>query len=300
MKKLMVLAMLFIITSNIFAQIDTTLKEFFPLQVGNLWQYWNNADNQLHTMTIAGDTTLDGYLYFVVEGSGGLRTNSIYMRIDSLMRVELYGGNVAGGPCIIYKLAEEDSSVWEACYDFSGLLTLQPLIRYNGIIIQNVFGQPREVMHFDFGGPLADMPKDTVFGFGARVARGIGIIEEHYFDFGGAVVLQGAIIDGIQYGTIVSIDDAPKNIPGKIALYQNYPNPFNPVTTIRYDIPVNTHASLKVFNLLGQEVAVLTDRRHLPGSYEVIFDASHLSSGFYVYVLQTAEVKRSGRMLLIK
>ena len=289
---------LFLISINIFAQIDTTRKEFFPLHIGDLWQY-RDSDNNIAIQQVVGDTLLDGERYFLLIHS--LRTSGGgIMRIDSLMRVELYGGTVGGDPCIIYKLAEEDSSVWEACYDFSGLLTLQPLIRYNGIIIQNVFGQPREVMHFDFGGPLADMPKDTIFVFGARVARGIGIIEEHYFDFGGAVVLQGAIIDGVQYGTIVSIDDAPENIPGKIALYQNYPNPFNPVTTIRYDIPVNTHASLKVFNLLGQEVAVLTDRRHLPGSYEITFDATQLSSGFYVYVLQTAEVKRSGRMLLIK
>ncbi len=296
MKKMMVLTILLVITIDIFAQIDTTRKEFFPLHIGDLWQY-KDEDNNIAIQQVVGDTILDGEKFFLLIHS--LRTSGGgIMRIDSLIRIELYGG-AAGNPCIIYKLAQEDSSIWEACYQFWGLPTSQQLVRYNGITTQSVFGQLREVMHFDFGGVPSDMPNDTIFGFGARVAQGIGIIEEYHYD-SAFDILQGAIIDGVQYGTIVSIDDAPENIPRKISLYQNYPNPFNPVTTIRYDIPVNTHASLKVFNLLGQEAAVLTDRRHLPGSYEITFDASHLSSGFYIYVLQTAEVKRSRRMLLIK
>jgi len=155
-------------------------------------------------------------------------------------------------------------------------------------------------MHFDFGGPLADMPKDTIFVFGARVARGIGIIEEQYHDFGGALVLQGAIIDGVQYGTIVSIDDAPENIPEKIALYQNYPNPFNPETTIRYDLHRQNKVELAIYDVLGRKIAVLVNKIQPPGSYNVQFDGQGLASGVYIYRLQTPFEGFAKKMILMQ
>jgi len=91
---------LFLISINIFAQIDTTRKEFFPLHIGDLWQY-RDSDNNIAIQQVVGDTLLDGERYFLLIHS--LRTSGGgIMRIDSLMRVELYGGTVAGDPCIIY------------------------------------------------------------------------------------------------------------------------------------------------------------------------------------------------------
>lgn len=77
-----------------------------------------------------------------------------------------------------------------------------------------------------------------------------------------------------------------EELPERYHLSQNYPNPFNPSTTIRFLIPTSAYVSLKVFNLLGQEVATLMNEVMKPGSYEVTFDGTNLPSGVYFYPLQ--------------
>ncbi len=72
------------------------------------------------------------------------------------------------------------------------------------------------------------------------------------------------------------------------SLAQNYPNPFNPTTTIEFTIPAMTQTSLKVYNMLGQEIATLVNQTLIPGQYQVEFDGAQLSSGMYVYVLSTS------------
>ncbi len=119
---------------------------------------------------------------------------------------------------------------------------------------------------------------------------------------------------GVTYGTLyfddfrlakktdepVGITQKGTQIPTEFALDQNYPNPFNPTTTIGFQVPKSGHVTLTVYNLLGQKIATLTDK-HLPaGSYKVTFDASHLTSGVYVYVLRAGNVVLSKKMTLIK
>lgn len=83
-------------------------------------------------------------------------------------------------------------------------------------------------------------------------------------------------------------------------LEQNYPNPFNPVTEITYLIPVESHVRLKVYNVLGNEVATLVDEEKPAGEYSVKFNASNLSSGVYIYRLQTDYSIITKKMTLIK
>ncbi len=94
------------------------------------------------------------------------------------------------------------------------------------------------------------------------------------------------------YGDIITVSydlGAPlaigsqASIPREYELYQNYPNPFNPSTTIRYQVPSASNVTLKVFDLLGRELALLVNERKNPGTYEVQFDGSKLSSGVYFY-----------------
>ncbi len=90
-------------------------------------------------------------------------------------------------------------------------------------------------------------------------------------------------------------------------LYQNYPNPFNPVTTIKYTI-ANTKklnatsqpVQLKVYNVLGKEVAILVNSKQSPGNYEVSFDASNLTSGIYIYQLTSGGNTQIRKMVLLK
>ncbi len=96
-------------------------------------------------------------------------------------------------------------------------------------------------------------------------------------------------------------------LPDKFELMQNYPNPFNPTTEIRYQIPEVrsqrsevSHVSLKVYDLLGREVATLVNEELKPGRYERIFDGSGLASGVYLYRLEADGFARTRKLLLLR
>jgi len=80
----------------------------------------------------------------------------------------------------------------------------------------------------------------------------------------------------------------------------NYPNPFNPTTVINYSIPEVSYVELKVYDILGNEVANLVSDENTPGNYNVVFDASLFSSGVYIYTLKTNNYFQTKKMMLIK
>ena len=84
------------------------------------------------------------------------------------------------------------------------------------------------------------------------------------------------------------------------SLNQNYPNPFNPSTTIKFSVAANSLVSLIVYDILGNEKAVLVNELKEPGIYTVNFDASNFSSGIYFYTLMANEYTSSRKMLLLK
>jgi hypothetical protein len=89
-------------------------------------------------------------------------------------------------------------------------------------------------------------------------------------------------------------------IPETITLVQNYPNPFNPTTTISYSVPAGMDVTLKVVNIVGQEVATLANGYYERGVYRVTFEASHLPSGVYFSILKADESTKVMRMLFMK
>jgi len=94
------------------------------------------------------------------------------------------------------------------------------------------------------------------------------------------------------------------NIPSQFKLEQNYPNPFNPVTTIKFSIPEFSIVTLKIFNVLGNEIATLVDGEKEAGDYEIRFDAlngvNKLSSGIYFLSLKAGKFVDTKKMVLLK
>jgi len=90
------------------------------------------------------------------------------------------------------------------------------------------------------------------------------------------------------------------NGPLTFDLAQNYPNPFNPSTSIKYSVPESGNIRLSVLNIVGEEVAVLAEGFRQAGSFEVTFDASNLSTGVYLYKLQSANSVQTKKMMLLK
>ena len=102
----------------------------------------------------------------------------------------------------------------------------------------------------------------------------------------------------LERGQITSNEDM--TTPSQFNLDQNYPNPFNPNTNIEFSLAQSGQATLKVYNLLGQEVATLLNTNLSAGAHTVNFDASELSSGVYIYQLQANNQTLTKRMTLIK
>ena len=98
------------------------------------------------------------------------------------------------------------------------------------------------------------------------------------------------------------ITDVEENeiIPQDFVLYQNYPNPFNPSTIIGYQLPVTSNVTLKVYDILGREIATLVNEQKPAGKYELKFDGSELASGVYFFTLKTGNYAETKKMILMK
>ncbi len=117
------------------------------------------------------------------------------------------------------------------------------------------------------------------------------------YQWNGFTFLQGALYysfshyklvprTNADFGTVIGVQNNQNESPSVFWLGQNYPNPFNPVTTIKYNIPVNAEVTLRIYNLLGQEVKTIVNGIQNRGKYSVQFDGTNLASGLYFYILE--------------
>ena len=137
-----------------------------------------------------------------------------------------------------------------------------------------------------------------------HVANGVGI----RLDEGGNVYVAGtglapegplyAVIKYVQRPT--SVEGGTSAVPTTFALEQNYPNPFNPSTTIRYGLPHKSAVQLTIFNILGQQVALLQNGEQEAGYHEAKFEASGFASGMYFYRLQAGSFVETKKLLLLR
>ncbi|MCX6165123.1 MAG: T9SS type A sorting domain-containing protein, partial [Ignavibacteriae bacterium] len=142
----------------------------------------------------------------------------------------------------------------------------------------------------------------------SNLITGCSLIDQNNFFMSGGDLFNTAVILKSTNGGNIFVNQIGHDIPTSYSLYQNYPNPFNPKTIIRYNISVlsSPHVLggdlvvLKVYNILGKEVATLVDEKQAPGVYEVTWDGSQYPSGVYFYKLTAGEFSDIKRMILIK
>ena len=113
-------------------------------------------------------------------------------------------------------------------------------------------------------------------------------------------VPQFGLVNFVVDGTLGVVEQQTSTVPQEYSLAQNYPNPFNTSTTINYSLPVSGNVTLKVYNVVGQEVATLAEGYRSAGSYTATFTANNLSSGVYFYRLQSASSSVVKKMMLLK
>ena len=221
-------------------------------------------------------------------GNSSDNTNNTFTLIDT---IDLTGTN---NPRIEFtaKWAEEatvDYSRVQVSSNFGSTWTSM-----TGRYTRVVSGQPSytDIKHW----------RNEQINLNAYIGKKIKLRFTHLTD--GGVPGDGFYFDNIR---VVNYKDVPSLItqtstviPLEYRLEQNFPNPFNPKTVISYELRVTSNAKLKVFDVLGNEVAELVNEKQNAGSYSVDFDGSNFSSGIYFYRLDAGEFSETKRMMLIR
>jgi hypothetical protein len=268
-------------------------KDLYPLRVGNSWFYrsvtgFGGVDTAISSsVTVVGDSLFEnGHRYFVLSepdiyGSRFVRKDSAsvhYINPNSGLDQEVFRLDGHVGDTVLI--------------DFSPLMW----VTLTSVDTVMVLGYSCTVYTYRFDGlATAEM----------RLCDQLGpILEWRYSDpappwpdYGREIA--GCRIYDLEYGITLGVEDAA-TMPEAFRLEQNYPNPFNPVTTISYTLPVREHVSLRVFDVLGREVATLIDGVDGPGERSVRFDAGRLPSGVYFYRLRAGERYETRKLLLMK
>jgi hypothetical protein len=147
---------------------------------------------------------------------------------------------------------------------------------------------------------IADL---STLSSGSAVVFASGFLTPSANQNGEAFGLYFALADGTvgQFlAGVTGVEETSSITPNDYNLLQNYPNPFNPSTTINFTIPSNELVTLKIFNILGCEVATLVNQNLAPGSYKFNFDAQNLASGVYLYELKAGNFTEIKKMNLLK
>lgn len=285
MRYLIIFLIVFLFVSNSLSQF------YYPLQIGNYWEYSSDYRKQ-----IPNDTILpNGKLYSIVRIHG---TDNFKLQRNEDQKV-LQFDKILNEEIVIFDFTKSDGElVSKIGYGSNFLDTL--IIVCKGTQRSNIFGSERLQYKF-WHYPLWGFDIDVVY----TITDSIGIT---YIDNAwGTLNLLGAIIDGKRYGNqIVSVYN--KDLPTNYQLLQNYPNPFNPTTNFQFSIVNSELTILKVYDVLGRVVSTLVNEVKQPGEYSVTWDASNIPSGVYFYrlvvssiePLQTKSYTETKKMILMK
>ncbi len=307
-----VILLLAIVANFAFAQTDTLTEalKYYPLQTGSYWEYMDyyisynpyEEDSSFYSLEVSGDTVLsNGKSYKVLLRKSipfNGYTGKWYTRVDTLTA------------CV---------------YNY----TTEPVFPENEFLFDSLLADSGDIFAGSFSGhsfgggnffqtECLDVYTDTLFGLATNfkdfqdesdipavtytMGKGLGLIASYAWELAyWSTSLKYAKINGVEYGTqITAVSDKINEQPENFLLYQNYPNPFNPVTNIEFLLPHPGFVTLKVYDVLGNEIRTLVHEEKNSGRYKVTFDGANLSSGIFFCVMRSGNFVQSRKMMLIK
>ena len=265
----------------------------FPLNAGNVWYYGVTNTEDPDPLS-----SFVGYDSVKVDEDTVMTNLLAYVRLSSKM----FGSEFLRKDGFrVFRYSPTDSAEYLR-FDFSAhkgdTIAVYPMESYsNAMVLENMevaplFGISRRTETY-----RGVLPGSRVFQ--ADVTDSVGITGETD-GLSYEKELVGARINGVTYGIVLGVRTQKQLSPLKFSLSQNYPNPFNPATNVRFAVGTFGLVTLKIFDILGREIATVIDQRLNPGEYSATWDASRFPSGVYFYQLKAGSYAQSKKMILLK
>jgi hypothetical protein len=249
-------------------QLDQNTKKVATNNNTDLHLSWNGS--QLYVATQSAQSQSKDVFIFVTDSLGVL-TNAPWAKSGKVIGWGAYIGN-------------ESTNNWAGWFDHNGGVQSSAGNYVEGTLnIQTEFGYVPAKIYVAVG--QYQTQDGGVLQNQVPVGNGNGDIEANEF---------------YMYDYSVVEVENETTLPTEFSMDQNYPNPFNPTTIIQYSIVFNQHVSLKIFDVLGKEVATLVNEEQNAGRYSINFDGSKLTSGVYYYQLRSGNFIETKKMILLK
>ena len=279
-------------------------RDYNPLQVGNLWQYYNNEYHIYLTSEIIKDSLINGKTYY--------KKINYQITPTSTNLVSWERNDTTSG--ISFMLDFEDVNLNGDSLDELPIDSLENPFWSRYISYKYSFKQPNPFSFFP--GPKTVLIKDTNWvkiENDTVISRKFEILEAFWSEmliekFGiFSFMLEspisycnGAIINGRQYGTIVNINNFDTVLPVEFILYNNFPNPFNLSTTIIYSLPFESEVSITIFDLTGRVIKTMNLNNQAAGNKTVMWDGKNdfskpVSSGAYICTFKALSLEGNGK-----
>ncbi|HET55097.1 MAG TPA: T9SS type A sorting domain-containing protein [Ignavibacteria bacterium] len=275
--------------------IDVDPYSFFPMQVGNFWQYaFLNEIVREERVTKDSILEYNSKLYWI--------NNLPTWTIDTNYQVFQYSPSDAEWSALYFKLDAdlgEEWTMWQNPYDSteSEIRRVEQIFQAEYLGINTSFKEVVQYTKFMDNGEYYEWLR-----FKYLLGAGLGIVNIRNDEMPRPPeYLLSAIIDGDTLGTIVGVqNDTDDYLPSSTKLFQNYPNPFNPETIITYSLGLSGPTSLVIYNLLGERIETLINQYQSIGNYSYKLNLSGLPSGIYIYTLISGNTISSKKMLYLK
>jgi len=295
-----------LISGTIYAQSICNSENYYPLKIGNYWEYW--ADNLAGpiklTHKIVGDTVMpNGKSYYTIKVQyyDGYEYDNLYYR-EGENNIYMYTKDTISCPNredIYYNFSTPDSVIWPICrsaqwFGFRGCAAT--FDRYYPIFNKYIESKRFEYVAIANGDTVWNPmgPSDLIvvaknIGMTTLLAYGTGFFE-----------LKGAILNGITFGEITDLITEKNPKTDKSLNFQIAPNPLNSAAKITFTIPYSSVITLKLYDILGREIKEIVNRQYSVGDHQILFNSGQLPSGLYILILKTEKEYVSRKIVLLK
>lgn len=290
-----------------FLTVADSLADMFPLSVGNQWDYtysWFNNDYFSYI-----NTSLIGTARLTVLGANITSDSTTWLLKEQIEGTYCVQSVFPPGSDTCY--ARVDSTTFELIerHDWRHRLyrNTSHFETWNSLVpIGRDLVEPSFLYRYAYpesaGTVIAQLQERPLYpsifySIGMRADSGLfSVMSRTGFLTGGVFGSNHRLITG----TIAAVRDKKVQVPSEVVLHQNYPNPFNPSTSIKYQVPSTNLVTLKVFDVLGREVATLVDDKQEPGEHTTVWNPGQISSGVYFYRLVVGQHVEIRKAVLIR